>query len=164
MNAATLPDLRLHEQTRHGFEARKKMRTGAPLTQCRGFMLMEVLAAVIILTVVMVALTQSTIQSMNSASEMKDYTRAIMLAQHKMWELENEFSFTQKGSTSQDGTYLEPFDGYSWEADIKAEEGRLVFVVSLRIQWSFRQKDRWFNLTTEVPMRGDEVDRRRDRR
>jgi len=125
---------------------------------------MEVLAAVIILTVVMVALTQSTVQSMNSASEMKDYTRVIMLAQQKMWELENEYAFTQKGSTSQDGIFAEPFSAYNWEADIEADEERLVFVISLKVSWVFRQKDRWFNLTSEVPMRGDEVERKRDQR
>jgi len=129
-----------------------------------GFLLMEVLAAVIILTVVMVALTQSTVQSMNSASEMKDYTRVIMLAQQKMWELENEYAFTQKGSTSQDGIFAEPFSAYNWEADIEADEERLVFVISLKVSWVFRQKDRWFNLTSEVPMRGDEVERKRDQR
>lgn len=127
-----------------------------------GFMLMEVMVSVIILAVVMTALMKATIGSISSTRETQLYSRGILLAQQKMWELENEYAYAENGELGrQQGEFSEEFPDYSWEAEIERDEDRLVYIIFLKTKWLYNEQERFFTLMTESPMAGDEVERRR---
>ena len=80
-----------------------------------GFTLLEVMIAVAILSMALVAALGSQSQSVSLATEAKFTTTASFLAQSKMAELE-----TEKSSEiySGSGDFGEDFPGYRWNVDV----------------------------------------------
>jgi len=87
----------------------------SPLGASLGFTLLEVMIAVAILSMALVAAVGSQSQSVSLATEAKFATTASFLAQSKMAELE-----TRKSSElySDSGDFGEDFPGYRWNADV----------------------------------------------
>ena len=126
-----------------------------------GFLLIEVLLAVTILTIALVGIMRAIIQATSSGREVQRYTRAVQLTQQKTWEIEDRYAYTnQETSEDDEGVYEEPLEDYSWEWEIESDEDRLVYIVSVKTIWHHNKKERTYTMMSEVPMKGDEVERR----
>lgn len=79
----------------------------------KGFTLLEVMVAMSIIAIAMMAVLNSQSQSVSLASEAKFSTTAALLAQSKMAEISrgNPLDWT-----SDSGDFGEEFPGYTWEA------------------------------------------------
>jgi len=120
--------------------------------------------AATILTIALVSLMRATMQSTNSTRETQKYTRAVMLTQQKIWELESTYrSLDEEGfEEEEDGNFAPPFDDFSWETEVEIDEERLVYILTARTLWIHgpAEKDksnRQYTLMTECPMPGDRV-------
>ena len=67
-----------------------------PKMNRNAFVLMEVLVSVAILAVGVTVLLQSIVSSLESNRLAREYSRAIFLAESKMWEYEQKYAY-QKG-------------------------------------------------------------------
>jgi general secretion pathway protein I len=80
-----------------------------------GFTLLEVMIAVAIIAIVLVAVFGSQSQSLSLANDAKFSTTAALLAQRKMAEVEMEDSLDVSSAS---GDFGEDFPEYQWELDI----------------------------------------------
>jgi general secretion pathway protein I len=96
--------------------ARKDQYSNIPLLHYskgnRGFTLLEVMIAVAIIAIALVAVLGSQSQSLTLASEAKFNTTAALLAQSKMAEIETE---SMEKLSSDSGDFGEDFPNYHWE-------------------------------------------------
>jgi len=83
--------------------------------RCSGFTLLEVMVAVSIIAITLVAVLGSQSQSVLLAGEAKFNTTAALLAQMKMAEMDLA---NPESLTSDSGTFGEDFPGYNWETTI----------------------------------------------
>jgi general secretion pathway protein I len=81
----------------------------------RGFTLLEVMIAVTIIAIVLVAVFGSQSQSLSLANEAKFNTTAALLAQRKMAEVEAGNSWDL---ISTSGDFNEDFPDYQWELNV----------------------------------------------
>jgi general secretion pathway protein I len=84
-----------------------------------GFTLIEVLAAISILAVVLVALFKMHLQTISMNSEVGFYTQAVLLAQSKMAESE---SAPWDDITENSGDFGKNFPGYTWKMSVQEVE------------------------------------------
>ena len=82
------------------------------MERARGFTLLEVMIAMAIIAIALVAVLGSQSQSLDLASEAKFKTTAALLAQGKMAEIETE---SMEGLSSDSGDFGEDFPDYHWE-------------------------------------------------
>ncbi len=80
-----------------------------------GFTLLEVMIAVAIIAIALVAALGSQSQSVSLASEAKFATTVAFLAQGKMAELEVQDT---EGLNSDSGDFGEDYPGYRWESEV----------------------------------------------
>jgi general secretion pathway protein I len=83
----------------------------------RGFTLLEVMIAVAIIGIALVAVLGSQSQSLSLASEAKFNTTAALLAQGKMAEIETE---SMENLSSDSGDFGEDFPNYHWEYTVSS--------------------------------------------
>ena len=83
---------------------------------CRGFTLLEVMAAVSIIAIVLTAVYRLQIQTISMNSAARFYTIAPLLAQSRISELE---SLSEKNEGSESGDFGEDFPGYTWSTSIE---------------------------------------------
>jgi len=80
-----------------------------------GFTLLEVMIAMAIIAIALVAVLGSQSQSLTLASEAKFNTTAALLAQSKMAEIETE---SMENLSSDSGDFGEDFPNYHWECTV----------------------------------------------
>jgi general secretion pathway protein I len=95
-----------------------------------GFTLLEVMIAMAILAIVLVAAYQSQSQSISMSTNARFITTASLLAQDKMAEIESQ---TPVGMISGDGDFGEHFPGWHWKVEISDSGGRYMKKVALTI-------------------------------
>lgn len=90
----------------------------------RGFILLEVMVAIVIVGIAMVALIRGFIISLDTLKKVKMNEQAILLAQSFMDDLvleppaEGEYT----GAFTDDNRFGEEFEGWRWELEVEAEE------------------------------------------
>ena len=82
----------------------------------KGFTLLEVMVAMAIMAITLVALLDSESASISRACEAKFTTSASFLAQKKMAEIE---TLTAEDLSSDSGDFGDDYPGYSWELTIE---------------------------------------------
>jgi type II secretion system protein I len=95
-----------------------------------GFTLLEVMIAMSILAIVLVAAYQSQSQSIAMSTNARFITTASLLAQGKMVEIESQ---TPANMISSDGDFGEYFPGWHWKVEIADSGGRYMKKVVLTI-------------------------------
>lgn len=100
-----------------------KMRT---LYRCGGFMLLEVLLSMVILSVMLTALLRAFILSNNSMREAKIVATASYLAETMLedYELEPPLDGNEEGTFAEDKRFGEDYQAYSWERRVEEIEPR----------------------------------------
>jgi len=101
-------------------------RPGALLRK-RGFTLLEVMIAMAILAIALVAVYRSQSQSISMAGDSRFLTTAALLAQGRMVQLD------ALGSRAESGDFGEEFPDYKWQVTIEDTEIKLIkkFVVTV---------------------------------
>jgi general secretion pathway protein I len=85
----------------------------------RGFTLLEVMIAMAILAISLVAVYQSQSQSVSMATDARFLTTAALLAQHRMAEIQA----APPGKTiSGNGNFGDDFPDYTWQVDVSEVE------------------------------------------
>jgi general secretion pathway protein I len=111
-----------------------------------GFTLLEVMIALTIIAIVLVAVFGSQSQSLSLANDAKFNTTAALLAQRKMAEVEMD-DYLDVSSTS--GDFGEDFPEYQWELDIsevpllEAEGFGFLKQVDVTVRWGDKDQFRY---------------------
>ena len=82
------------------------------LPESRGFTLLEVMVAVAILAIALVAILKANLQSLDSLTEIREQTTASMLAASKLAEIE---AIGAANWTELEGDFGEDYPGFSWQ-------------------------------------------------
>ena len=88
-------------------------------TPARGFTLLEVMIAMAILAITLVAIYQSQSQSVSMASDSRLVTTASLLAQGRMAEID---AVDPRSVVSGNGDFGEDYPGYTWQLEVSAVE------------------------------------------
>jgi len=99
--------------------------------QARGFTLLEVLVAIMVLALGMVAVISSSTQSLNSLGYMKSKTLAHWVAMNKITELQLEPNWPSAGTKS--GDYEMSGIDWRWEAKVSDTEDNDVRRVDVNV-------------------------------
>lgn len=126
---------------------RPKSSPGAPrrIPNLRGgFTLLEVMIAMAIMAIALVAVYQSQSQSVSMATDSRFLTTAALLAQSRMAEIETE---TRPASTA-NGDFGEAFPDYRWQLAVgNVEEIPLLKRITLTVTNSRMMKRNTYHLT-----------------
>ncbi len=93
----------------------QRLRKRLPLARCGGFTLLEVMIAMAILAIALVAVYQSQSQSISMASDSRFLTTASLLAQSRMAEID---AADPRQVASGNGDFGEEFPDYSWQVEV----------------------------------------------
>jgi hypothetical protein len=117
-----------------------------------GFLLLEIVITVAVLSLGLVFLSRSFISSLDAAKTSSDYTLSISLLENKLWELEMSeriATFFISEPPSQSGDFGADYEGFSWaylasplEANPSLEE------LNLEVSWVRARRKGKVNLTT----------------
>ena len=120
---------------------------------------MEVLVSVTIMVVGVTVLLQSIINCLDANRTTQEFTRAIFLAESKLWEFERKYAFHREKSTGEStGEFKHPFHDFSWKSDIDGDESEVEYRIKVTIYWIHRGKEQQYSVATLVPMKRDEKD------
>ena len=96
-----------------------RVRRRWTLVRSRGFTLLEVMIAMAILAITLVALYQSQSQSISMASDSRFLTTASLLAQSRMAEFD---AVDPRGVVSANGDFGDDYPGYTWRLEVGSVE------------------------------------------
>ena len=96
-----------------------------------GFTLLEVMVAVAILAIAMVAVLKANVQSLEALAESRDITTATLLAASKLSEVEagGEASLSEFS-----GDFGEDFPGYTWQLESQPTEVEGLVMVAVIVR------------------------------
>ena len=94
-------------------------RSWRSVTRRGGFTLLEVMIAMAILAITLVAIYQSQSQSVSMAADSRLLTTASLLAQGRMAEID---AVDPRSVVSGNGDFGEDYPGYTWQLEVSAVE------------------------------------------
>ena len=125
---------------------------GARGDHCRGFTLIEILVATMILSIALTVIMQLFSGGLRSARLSQDYTRGVFHAREKMEEI---LLADDVSTEAADGVFD---DGYRWQAGVElveTQEGEPTellpvdtYLVTVRVSWPSGEKEKNFDLKT----------------
>ncbi|OHE23296.1 MAG: hypothetical protein A2X92_08490 [Syntrophus sp. GWC2_56_31] len=115
-------------------------------TRRGGFTLLEVMIAMAIMTIALIAVYQSQSQSVSMASDSRFLTTASLLAQSRMAEIDAD---TRKAiAADTNGDFGEAFPDYRWQMEVgNVEEIQLLKRITLTVTNSRMTKRNTYRLT-----------------
>lgn len=119
--------------------SRAEIATG-PHNQ-RGFTLLEVMLAVVIVGTAFVACLSLVNQCIHSQSRVERITIATMLAKHKMSEIEAQARTERATDSERSGTYPEPYALYAWEVEYLPTPLEGVEQVQVSVRWGDTERN-----------------------
>ena len=112
-----------------------------------GYSLVEMLAAMAIFSMCVVALMELFGVGLRSTSDSLDYTQAMFLAEGVMEErLAEGISF----ETTDDGDFGDAYPRHTWTLEVEETEQRGLYQVRVVVLWQERQVEKEYVLTTLV--------------
>lgn len=111
------------------------------LSKNRGFLLFEVMIAVVVLAIGVTFVLRSFNSAMTTTKTLQDYAIAMSLLEQKMFDLEAEG--IEKIPT--EGTFQEGFEKFSWKIVSDKVEGLPLDKVDVSILWNARGSTRRFS-------------------
>jgi general secretion pathway protein I len=115
-----------------------------------GFSLVEMLAAIMIFGIAVMAVLEVLTTSFRSTIATVGYTEAVFLAQQ---QLEETIVSTPLSPTTDDGGFGVTFPSHRWKREIEEMEANRLYRVRVDILWNERGRDRQYTLTTLVANR-----------
>ena len=122
-------------------------------TRRRGFVLLEVMVSVVILSAGVTLAMECITKSVDNAVLMENYTRAVMLAEAKMNELRQQVTFKRAADAlDRGGRFGEEFEGFSYRAEVEEESFRDMIILRVEVTFSFGRKTKRYSLVSQAPM------------
>jgi len=115
-----------------------------------GFSLVEMIAALVIFSVGVLALMEVFTTGLQSTSGSLGYTQAFHLAQLALEEKIADFDFY---ATTESGEFAPPFSAYSWSREIEDTDQAGLYRLQVAVTWKERGREKEFTLTTFVAER-----------
>ena len=97
----------------------------------KGFLLLEVLISVTVITVGLVYVVRSFSSSSRAIDTATHFLKSLSLVEEKLWDLEAE-GMVEKGRY--DGSF-EDDQEYSWRLEIEGEKEIPINIVNLKVEW-----------------------------
>lgn len=110
----------------------------------KGFLLLEVLVSVVIITVGLVYIIRSFSTSTRAIAASRDYIKAVSLLEEKLWGLEQ----VRQVEEGQDKDYFDDEHNFTWELNSEPEEEMPVNKTKLVVSWKRREKKQGVAVTT----------------
>lgn len=111
----------------------------------KGFMLLELIVSLAILSTGLLAVTRSFISSLGASNYSRQYTLACILTEEKLNELE---LFTDLSEETVQGSFEEPYTQFSWKSEIKPSSNESLKHVTVTIFWKDKWKQKKVRLST----------------
>jgi len=107
----------------------------------QGFTLLEVMIALVIIGIALIACLTLTNRCIYSHEQVQRITTATMLAQHKMSELEVQSRNGRLSLSSQRGDWPKPYGQYRWQVEFNDTPVSGVQQVTVTIIWGQQQRN-----------------------
>ena len=115
------------------------------VTRKGGFSLVEMIAALIIFELGVMAVLEVVAASVQSTTATVGYTEAAFLAQQRM---EETIATTVLEPMSDSGDFGEVYPRHSWKREIEEVEAGQLYRIRVDVLWNERGADRQYTLTT----------------
>ena len=115
-----------------------------------GFSLVEMIAALVIFSVGVLALMEVFTTCLQSTSASLGYTQAVHLAQQAMEERIAEGDFF---ATTDTGDFAPAFSAYSWRREMEETDQDGLYKLHVAVTWKERGREKQFTLTMFVAER-----------
>lgn len=119
-----------------------------PLEQ-RGFTLLEVMIALAIIATVLVALLGLQSRTIRLADRQQKITKATMLAQERMSELEIK-TLSGGDNRDDDGVFEKPFSNFRWKIRYESTPLAAVEMVTVTVSWGELENNENIDVTSFV--------------
>jgi general secretion pathway protein I len=133
--------------SRNGYTA---FRVPRPAPREGGFTLLEVMIALAIVGIALVALLALSNRSIAVNARLQKITQATLLAQDKMTEVEVILQQDPTQLTNQKGVFDKPFDGYRWRTTFEDTPLPSVKQVTVTVLWGEEKRNEMVELTSFV--------------
>ena len=110
----------------------------------KGFLLLEVLVSVVIISVGLVYIIRSFSISTRAIATSRDYIKAASLMEDKLWELEE----ARQVARGEDSGYFDDERKFTWELKAEEEEESPVNKTELNVSWKRRERGQSISLVT----------------
>jgi general secretion pathway protein I len=114
------------------------------LLRREGFSLLEVMIALAVMTTALLALLSLANRSIGVQDRLQKITRATLLAQQKMAELETADQFPLET----EGMFEEPFEQYCWRLEFEQTPLASALQVKVVVAWGDEQRNEAVDLTS----------------
>ena len=119
----------------------------------RGFTLIEVLVALVVVTAGLTIIAQGFLSGGRASLSSQNDTLAAWLAESKLTDLEAGILSTQSSAS---GTFEPEHPDFSWSIAPESTVTTGLFKISLTVKWKERERDREFVLTRLMAERASE--------
>ncbi len=121
-----------------------------PASREKGFTLLEVMIALAIIGIALVALLALSNRSIAVNARLQNITQATLLAQDKMTEVEVILQQDPTQLTNQEGVFGKPFDGYRWRTTFEDTPLPSIKQVTVTVLWGEEKRNEMVELTSFV--------------
>jgi general secretion pathway protein I len=130
-------------------ELKKRQKYSAVTTGCRGFTLLEVLVALVLLSISLVAVLELFSANLRGIAKANDYSNAVILAESKMREILDNDELTEETRTeaTEDGYRIDTLVK-SAAADRTENLQIRLLEIDLTVSWARDSKIQAFHLKT----------------
>ncbi len=111
----------------------------------KGFMLLELMVSMAILSTGLLAVTRSFISSLGASDYSRQYTLACILTEEKLNELEQSTDLFEE---TEHGSFEEPYSKFSWKSEIKQSSNESLKHVTVTTFWKDKGKQKKVRLST----------------
>ena len=116
----------------------------------RGFSLVEMLAAIMIFGIGVMAVLEVITTALRSTTASLGYTQAVFLAQQRLEETALEAPLSPAADA---GVFGPAFPNHTWKREIEELEAERLYRVRVDVIWNERGRERQFTLTTLIASR-----------
>ena len=113
----------------------------------RAFTLVEVMATLVLLAIVLPAAMEGIALATRTVGNARDRMEAASLAETKLAEMVAAESW-RDGDGS--GDFGDEWPQYAWSAEVSDWEESILYLLTVRVDWTRRGQDRWVALSTLV--------------
>ncbi len=125
------------------------------LRQCnKGFSLLEVMIALAIVAIALVSLLGLSNRSILVQDKIQQITRATLLAQQLLSELELNVENTRLNWEEQEDNFTEPFANFRWQVSYQDTLISQVKQVTVIVLWGEKEKNEQVQLVSFLPVGG----------
>ncbi|PLX49161.1 MAG: hypothetical protein C0613_08545 [Desulfobulbaceae bacterium] len=115
-----------------------------------GFSLLEVLIALAIVSISLVALMALNNRAIDVHQRLRKITQATMLAQHKMAEVESAGQAAWQAGAKSEGLFAEPFNSYGWRLAYSTTELAGVRMITVTVYWGEEKNNESVDITSFI--------------